>query len=111
MIAVFGSINLDLVARVPRMPKPGATVAGTAFAMFAGGKGANQALAARRAGAQPALPLQPGIAELPDAIERSGGRATGDAALNAAVDHAAGFSAPRAGARTRTGTPPRRPRR
>ncbi len=51
MITVFGSINLDLVATTPRLPKPGETVPGTGFATAAGGKGANQALAARRAGA------------------------------------------------------------
>lgn len=51
MITVFGSINMDLVATTPRLPKPGETVAGTGFATAAGGKGANQALAARRAGA------------------------------------------------------------
>ncbi|KPF59399.1 ribokinase [Rhizobium sp. AAP116] len=52
MITVFGSINMDLVATTPRLPKPGETVAGTGFATAAGGKGANQALAARRAGAE-----------------------------------------------------------
>lgn len=52
MITVFGSINMDLVATTPRLPKPGETVPGTGFATAAGGKGANQALAARRAGAQ-----------------------------------------------------------
>lgn len=51
MIVVFGSVNLDLVARVERLPRPGETLAGNAFAMLPGGKGANQALAARRAGA------------------------------------------------------------
>lgn len=51
MIVVFGSVNLDLVARVPRFPLPGETLAGTSFASSPGGKGANQALAARRAGA------------------------------------------------------------
>jgi ribokinase len=51
MITVFGSINMDLVATTDRLPKPGETVAGTGFATAAGGKGANQALAARRAGA------------------------------------------------------------
>lgn len=51
MITVFGSTNLDQVGTVPRLPKPGETVAGGAFSMAAGGKGANQALAARRAGA------------------------------------------------------------
>lgn len=51
MITVFGSINMDLIATTPRLPKPGETVAGTGFSTAAGGKGANQALAARRAGA------------------------------------------------------------
>jgi ribokinase len=51
MITVFGSINMDLVATTPRLPKPGETVPGTGFATAAGGKGANQALAAKRAGA------------------------------------------------------------
>ena len=50
MITVFGSINMDLIASTPRLPKPGETVAGTGFSTAAGGKGANQALAARRAG-------------------------------------------------------------
>jgi len=55
MIVVVGSINLDLVARVPRHPRPGETLAGTSFVSSPGGKGANQALAARRAGADVAL--------------------------------------------------------
>jgi ribokinase len=50
MITVFGSINMDLIANTERLPEPGETVAGTGFATAAGGKGANQALAARRAG-------------------------------------------------------------
>lgn len=50
MITVFGSINMDLIATTDRLPKPGETVAGNGFATAAGGKGANQALAARRAG-------------------------------------------------------------
>jgi ribokinase len=51
MITVFGSINMDLIATPERLPKPGETVAGSSFTTAAGGKGANQALAARRAGA------------------------------------------------------------
>ncbi|GEO83621.1 MULTISPECIES: ribokinase [Alphaproteobacteria] len=50
MITVFGSINMDLIATTARLPKPGETVAGTDFTTAAGGKGANQALAARCAG-------------------------------------------------------------
>ena len=50
MITVIGSINLDLIATVGRLPSPGETVPGTGFRSAPGGKGANQALAARRAG-------------------------------------------------------------
>src|SRR5262249_48120674 len=52
MVVVFGSINLDLVSRVARFPERGETIAGSAFTTFPGGKGANQALAAARAGAR-----------------------------------------------------------
>ncbi|OEO28465.1 ribokinase, partial [Devosia insulae DS-56] len=52
MITVLGSTNLDLIGTVSRIPKPGETVPGNEFSMAAGGKGANQALAARRAGAE-----------------------------------------------------------
>ena len=51
MIVVVGSINLDMITTVERLPGPGETVRGSSFATAAGGKGANQALAARRAGA------------------------------------------------------------
>lgn len=52
MITVLGSTNLDLIGTVSRIPRPGETVPGKDFSMAAGGKGANQALAARRAGAE-----------------------------------------------------------
>jgi ribokinase len=52
VITVFGSTNLDQVGTVTRLPEPGETVAGGTFSMAPGGKGANQALAARRAGAE-----------------------------------------------------------
>jgi len=55
MVVVFGSVNLDLTATVPRIPRGGETLAGSHFAMAPGGKGANQALAARRAGARVAM--------------------------------------------------------
>jgi ribokinase len=50
-ILVIGSSNTDLVVKVPRLPAPGETVLGGDFASVAGGKGANQAVAAARAGA------------------------------------------------------------
>ena len=51
MVLVFGSINIDLVTRVERFPGPGETVSGISFAIYPGGKGANQALASAHAGA------------------------------------------------------------
>jgi len=54
-VLVFGSINLDLFLHVPRLPHPGETVGGGTFSSAPGGKGANQALAAKRAGAEVAL--------------------------------------------------------
>ena len=55
MIVVFGSINVDLIVPVPRLPRAGETVLGGDYAVLPGGKGANQALAARRAGAKVVL--------------------------------------------------------
>jgi ribokinase len=52
MIVIFGSINIDLIVPVPRLPQPGETVLGGDYALLPGGKGANQALAARRAGSK-----------------------------------------------------------
>ncbi len=54
MIVVFGSINIDLVTRA-NIPAPGETTIGGDYLTAPGGKGANQALAARRAGAKVAL--------------------------------------------------------
>ena len=50
-IVVLGSVNLDLSATVARLPAPGETITGATLRRFPGGKGANQALAARRLGA------------------------------------------------------------
>jgi ribokinase len=51
MLLVFGSINIDLLVPVPVLPRPGETVLGGDYRLLPGGKGANQALAACRAGA------------------------------------------------------------
>jgi ribokinase len=54
-LTVVGSINLDLVVQAERLPRPGETVSGVRFARVPGGKGANQAVAAARLGAEVAL--------------------------------------------------------
>jgi ribokinase len=54
-LTVVGSINLDLVVRAERLPRPGETLSGAQFARVPGGKGANQAVAAARLGAEVAL--------------------------------------------------------
>lgn len=51
-VVVIGSLNMDLVTRAPRLPRGGETLIGQSFATFSGGKGANQAVAAARLGAQ-----------------------------------------------------------
>ncbi len=51
-ILIVGSINMDLVVRVPHVPKPGETILGENFETFPGGKGANQAVAASRMGGE-----------------------------------------------------------
>lgn len=70
-IVVIGSANTDLVVNVPHLPRPGETVLGGTFASHGGGKGANQAVAAARAGGAVTF------------IARVGGDAFGDTALTA----------------------------
>ena len=53
-VTVVGSVNLDLVAALPRLPEPGESLTATGLARIPGGKGANQALATHRLG----LPVQ-----------------------------------------------------
>ena len=55
MVVVLGSVNLDFITSVSSFPRPGETVTAVSFSTSAGGKGGNQALAARRAGAPVAL--------------------------------------------------------
>jgi ribokinase len=50
-LTLVGSINLDLVAKVERLPRPGETLSGATLSRIPGGKGANQAVAASRLGA------------------------------------------------------------
>ena len=76
MIAVVGSINLDLVVPVPHHPVPGETVLGGELMEHPGGKGANQAVAAARLGAQVAMVGRVGAdadgVRLRAALEREG---------------------------------------
>ena len=75
-VAVIGSVNLDIVARVARLPAPGETVTGAELHRFPGGKGANQALAAQRLGAAVSLVARVGddsAAEEALALLREGG--------------------------------------
>lgn len=65
-IVVIGSVNLDLAAGVERLPVPGETITGAELRRFPGGKGANQALAARRLGAEVTLIARVGRDEAAD---------------------------------------------
>jgi ribokinase len=65
-VAVVGSINLDLVARCERLPRPGETVSGAVFERVPGGKGANQAVAAARLGASVSLTGMVAVDDLAD---------------------------------------------
>lgn len=75
-IVVVGSMNMDLVARVSRLPRPGETVFGNALAYIPGGKGANQAVAAARLGAHVTMCGRLGddafAAELRDSLSKAG---------------------------------------
>src|SRR4029079_15061624 len=70
-LAVVGSINCDVIAYVERLPRPGETLAASAYRLGLGGKGANQAVAARRLGSAVSL------------IGRVGGDAFGRTVLDA----------------------------
>ncbi len=75
-ITIVGSANLDLVATAPRLPRPGETVTDAVLERFPGGKGANQALAARRLGAEVSLVACVGVDSAADealALLREGG--------------------------------------
>lgn len=70
-IVVFGSLNVDFVVRTSRRPKVGETVTGLSFHVFPGGKGANQAVAAARAGARVAMAGRVGDDVFKDVLLRS----------------------------------------
>jgi ribokinase len=75
-VTVVGSINLDLVTRVARLPRPGETLTGAKLERIPGGKGANQAVAAARLGAQ--VRMVGCVGSDPDAEDALAGlRATG----------------------------------
>src|SRR5207237_9708855 len=97
MILVFGSINIDLLVPVPGLPRPGETVLGGDYWLLPGGKGANQALAACRAGASVMMAGAVGkdafAAAALDLLRRDGG----DLALVRQVDRATGLAAIRGG--------------
>lgn len=92
-LAVVGSVNLDIVASGAGLPRPGETVTGAALARHPGGKGANQALAARRLGADVRLVARVGPDAFADealALLRSGG--VDLEACAAHPDHATGVA-------------------
>jgi ribokinase len=90
MVLVFGSINIDLVTRVDRFPSPGETVAGMSFAIYPGGKGANQALACALAGAPTRLVGAVGRDVFADPALSLLGKAGVDLTSVARVDQATG---------------------
>jgi ribokinase len=75
-IVVVGSINMDLVVRMPNIPRPGETLLGGTFMTFPGGKGANQAVAAARLGGKVSMVGLVGAdafgTELKQILEREG---------------------------------------
>lgn len=92
-VLVFGSINLDLVFTVPRLPGPGETVLGPAMRLEPGGKGANQAVAAALDGATVALAGAVGSDALA-ALALAGVRAAGvDLSRVATLEAATGCAA------------------
>lgn len=90
MILVFGSINVDVAVPVPHLPAAGETVLGGDFSLLPGGKGANQAVAARRAGAEVAMAGAVGADSFAD-VALAGLRAAGvDTGLVRVADHPTG---------------------
>ena len=67
-ITVVGSLNMDLVVRTPRIPRPGETIIGSDFHTIPGGKGANQAVAAAKLGAQVSMIGRVGVDDFGEAL-------------------------------------------
>lgn len=76
MIIVFGSLNMDMAVRLDKLPEPDETVLSSGYELIPGGKGANQALAAARAGAKVAMVGRVGLDNYgklcTDALKREG---------------------------------------
>jgi ribokinase len=70
-IVVFGSLNVDFVVRTEKRPGPGETVTGRSFSVHPGGKGANQAVAAARAGGTVTMVGRVGQDGFSDVLRRS----------------------------------------
>lgn len=91
-MAVFcvGSVNVDLVYRVPHLVRPGETLAARSFTRGLGGKGANQSIAAARAGARVyhAGAVGPDAADMLDEIAAAGVDIAGIARLEVPTGHA-----------------------
>ena len=93
-VVVVGSVNADLVVSVARLPQAGETVTGGTFARHGGGKGANQAVAAARAGASVAMVGAVGADDLGDeALRELAAEGIDVAAVARLDDHATGVAA------------------
>ncbi len=97
-ILVLGSLNIDLVQRVPRIPRPGETLKGESLQIYAGGKGANQACAAALLGGNAGLAGMLGrdtfAQRLLDELERAGVNSTAVGRAGAASGTATIFVLP-----------------
>ena len=93
VVVVVGSVNADLVVSVKALPRAGETVTGGTFARHGGGKGANQAVAAARAGARVALVGAVGTDDLGDeALRELGAESIDVAAVQRLADVATGVA-------------------
>ena len=68
-VVVVGSLNMDVVMMVPRLPKSGETVVGGRFFTSSGGKGVNQAIAANRADGEVSFPPRKELVSRPAGYE------------------------------------------